>query len=55
MILLGQTYAFAYVLIILLVLLGLLAICIPRPRKRFKIPERKKIKHNRPRLNRPPV
>ncbi len=52
MLLLAQNFTFAYVLVVLLVLLALSAICVPRPRKRFKLAERKKIRHNRPRLNR---
>ncbi len=51
MLLLAQNYSFAYVLIILMILLALLAICVPRLRKRFKMPEPKTIRHNRPRLN----
>lgn len=42
MILLAQNYFFADFLIVLLVILGLLAMCIPRPRKKFAVVEKRK-------------
>ncbi|MGI9516213.1 MAG: hypothetical protein ACR2NP_04140 [Pirellulaceae bacterium] len=35
--LLAQNYIFANILVVLAVLLGILAVCIPRPRKRFAV------------------
>ncbi len=49
--LLAQIYVFAWVLVVLLVLLGLLAVCVPRPRKRFRKPELKKVQYKRRRLD----
>ena len=42
MMLLAQSYLFAYILIVLGVLLGLIAVCIPRPRKKFIVASTKK-------------
>ncbi len=47
--LLAQGYFFADFLIIMLVVLGLVAICIPRPRKKFQVVDKRKklIRRNR--------
>ncbi len=42
MLLLAQSYAFAYVLVSLAVLLGIVAVCIPRPRKKFAVASTKR-------------
>lgn len=50
MLLLGlENYGMAYALVVMMILLGLVAICIPRPRKKFQVAETtKKIKRKRP-------
>lgn len=42
MTLLAVNYIFSDILIVLLTMLGLLSICIPRPRKKFAVADKRK-------------